>query len=273
MDKKIIALDLDDTLLSTDKTISEVNINALQELLDAGHYVAIDTGRPIHGIKKILGDYDVFNNKNVFYLGYQGAVGYHPHDDSVFFSDLMDSAKVVSLIDSIRAAGINAMAFDDEKIYTFDGNQDIFQYNTVTNEPFEYIKDTKELLDKNICKCMAISFEYPHTLLDFQKVIDPQIEGDFISMFSTPYFLEFINKTTGKGSGLSILAEKLGVEIENTVACGDERNDISMIKAAGVGVAVCNGQQVVRDSADYITENDNDHGAIAEVIYKFILNK
>ena len=78
---------------------------------------------------------------------------------------------------------------------------------------------------------------------------------------------------TDKGSGLKYISKFLNVPIENTVAVGDERNDIPMIQAAHVGVAVKNGHEDLKDAADYVTEHDNEHGAIAEIIEKFILNE
>ena len=71
---------------------------------------------------------------------------------------------------------------------------------------------------------------------------------------------------------MKYISKFLNVPIEHTVAAGDERNDIPMIQAAHVGVAVKNGHKELREAADYVTERDNEHGAIAEIIEKFILN-
>ena len=84
--------------------------------------------------------------------------------------------------------------------------------------------------------------------------------------------MEYIKKGTGKGDGVLKLAKLRGISVEDIVTVGDERNDISMIEAAGTGVAVANAREELKAIADYITEKDNNHGAIAEVINKFILN-
>ena len=76
---------------------------------------------------------------------------------------------------------------------------------------------------------------------------------------------------TGKGTGVSDLLRILNMPADATVAVGDEQNDISMIQAAGIGIATKNGIREVKDAADYITEYDNNHDAIAEVIERFIL--
>ena len=89
--------------------------------------------------------------------------------------------------------------------------------------------------------------------------------------FSRSEYLEYCPKDTDKGSGLRYISKFLNIPMENTVAVGDERNDIPMIQAANIGVAVKNGHEDLKKAADYITEHDNEHGAVAEVIEKFIL--
>ena len=91
------------------------------------------------------------------------------------------------------------------------------------------------------------------------------------SFFSCNEYLEICPKDTDKGSAVAYISQFLGVLPENTVAVGDERNDIPMIQAAHTGVAVKNSHPDIRQAADYITSRDSAHGAVAEVIDKFIL--
>ena len=84
-------------------------------------------------------------------------------------------------------------------------------------------------------------------------------------------YYEFINKDASKGKALKIIQDYYNIKDENTIAIGDEENDISMIKRAGIGVAMKNARQSVKYIADYVTENDNDHGGVLEVINKYIL--
>ena len=84
--------------------------------------------------------------------------------------------------------------------------------------------------------------------------------------------MEYIKKGTGKGDGVKKLASILGIDISDIICVGDERNDISMVTVAGVGVAMANARPELKAVADYVTENDNNHDGIAEVIRKFVLN-
>ena len=84
--------------------------------------------------------------------------------------------------------------------------------------------------------------------------------------------LEISGEGISKGIGLNILADHYGVSIEECIAIGNDENDISMIQCAGLGVAVQNARDSIKEVADFVTERDNNNGAIGEVIEKFILN-
>ena len=89
--------------------------------------------------------------------------------------------------------------------------------------------------------------------------------------YSSNRFIEFNHTGVNKGTGLMSLAGMLGVKTEETIAIGDNFNDLSMIKAAGLGVGVANSIEGIKKDCDYITKASNDEGAVAEVIEKFIL--
>ena len=90
-------------------------------------------------------------------------------------------------------------------------------------------------------------------------------------MYSSPYYLEIFPKEAGKGSAVKKLAEILGVPIGNTYAAGDEENDISMLEAAGVGVAMLNAKDAVKKVCDIVTKEDNDNDGLADIILGAII--
>lgn len=91
------------------------------------------------------------------------------------------------------------------------------------------------------------------------------------SAYSSPVFLEFYSKDAGKGNGLRTLCNMLNIPVENSYACGDEENDVTMLQAAGTGIAMQNATPIAKEAADIVTVADNDHDAIAEVIDRFFL--
>jgi hydroxymethylpyrimidine pyrophosphatase-like HAD family hydrolase len=98
--------------------------------------------------------------------------------------------------------------------------------------------------------------------------------GDDVTLFtSKPYFLEILPAGVDKGTALAKIAGFLGLKQEETLAIGDSMNDEGMIRWAGMGVAMINGDKRIKDIADYITEKNNDDDGVADVIEKYILSK
>ena len=121
-------------------------------------------------------------------------------------------------------------------------------------------------------KLIAIALEDTERLEKLRATLEASELGQEVTCaFSHPQYLEIYSRKAGKGNALQNLCKALHVHIRNSVAAGDEENDISMIEAAAVGVCMANGNPVVKEHADYVTENDNNHDGIAEIIDKYII--
>jgi hydroxymethylpyrimidine pyrophosphatase-like HAD family hydrolase len=113
----------------------------------------------------------------------------------------------------------------------------------------------------------------PGLLAPMEEIIRTYL-GEKITLFtSKPYFLEILPADTNKGTALAKVAELLGVKQEEVLAIGDSMNDEAMIRWAGIGVAMANGDQRIKDIAYQVTENTNDNDGVAEIIEKYILLK
>ena len=269
---KLLAVDMDGTLFDDDKNISKENLNAITKMLDQGNVFAFNTGRPNNALKRILSIYDEFKRDNVYMLGYQGVVGTEMNSDKVLFEDCIDNDTALELVAEILKADLTCLVFDNGCIYTFNENYFIESYKQVSRESLFYITDINTLKGKNITKIMAIDYDKPERLEQFRVSHASQFDDRYDNFFSHYAFLEYVKKGTGKGKGVRELAKQLNISLSNVIACGDEENDISMVEIAGVGVAMANARKELKDAADYVTVNDNNHSGIAEVINKFILN-
>lgn len=273
MSRKLLAVDMDGTLFNDDKTISKENLEAITKLLDAGHAFAFNTGRPNHALKEILSIYDEFKRENVYILGHQGVIGTKMLGDDTLFGDYMNNDDAREIISEVLKCGFTCVTFDASHIYTFNDNWFIESYKKLSGEQLKYLSSVDELKDKNITKLIAIDYDHPEALQAFKDEHEA-VYGDRAESFFSHYaFLEYIKKGTGKGDGVVKLANLLDIPVEDVITVGDERNDISMVEVAGVGVAMANGREELKAVADYVTENDNNHAGIAEVINKFILNQ
>ena len=131
-------------------------------------------------------------------------------------------------------------------------------------------RDLQFLAGQDIAKVL-----YENRDFDYLKKIEEELKditGNMDVSFSSNRYIEFNSKGVTKGAGLRFVAEMLGIKREETIAIGDNFNDLSMIQEAGLGVGVQNTIQGMRQYCDYITEATNDEGGVGEVIEKFILN-
>ncbi len=120
-------------------------------------------------------------------------------------------------------------------------------------------------------KVMLIDFNSHDRLELYRKWVESWGSDLLDCKYSCPEYLEIMNKGRSKGTALLETADLLGLPISCTYAVGDAENDISMIKAAGTGIAVSNAIGAVKEAADHVTARDNNHDAIAELIERFML--
>jgi Cof subfamily protein (haloacid dehalogenase superfamily) len=112
----------------------------------------------------------------------------------------------------------------------------------------------------------------PEKALEVENKLN-EMYGNELSIYrSEPFFVEIMPQNVDKAATLDVLVNMLGLNKENTICCGDGFNDLSMIKYAGIGVAMENAQEIVKESADYVTKSNDDDG-IVHVIEKFIFNE
>jgi hypothetical protein len=131
------------------------------------------------------------------------------------------------------------------------------------------VEDFKDYVDFDINKCLMTA--PPEKAAELEKEL-VQIYGDRLSIYrSEPFFIEIMPQNVDKATALDRMLETIGLTRENVICCGDGFNDISMIKYAGVGVAMGNAQPAVKDAADYIT-GTNDEDGLVQVMKEFIWN-
>lgn len=269
---RLIASDLDETLIMKDRTVCRENIEAIRKLKDLGVYFVCATGRPFftaYGTLKELGQYEEEGQYVISFNG--GAITENKGDRLIHFEGITfeqanelykrglkyDVCQHVYTKDTVYVSNINP----DEVAY-LDNRQEF----TAIDEP-----DLEFLRGQDIVKCLYENTDHAYLRSIAAELTD--ITSDMDVSYSSNRYLEFNKLGVNKGAGLLRLAAILGIDQKDTIAIGDNYNDLSMIKAAGLGVGVANTIESMKPECDYITERDCDHGAVAEVIEKFILSK
>ncbi len=270
MSSKILFTDIDDTLLNKDKSVSRENREAIRRLLEQGHYFVLMTGRPIATGRIVIRELEL-TQPGCYMAAYNGGVIYDCAAGRILSERTLPMEVTKELIDEAHKEGIYVQTYQRDTIITEKDGKELEFYLSNAVMRYKLVDDLFSSLDKEPNKVILINVDDTDRLRQFQES-HSYLEERSNSFFSHDEFLEYCPKGINKGSGVHYISSFLGIPMENTVAVGDERNDIAMVRAAHVGVAVKNAHSELMKVADYVTEHDNEHGAIAEVIEKYILS-
>ena len=277
-DIKLVALDLDGTLFDNSSRISKRNLTAIRSITDKGIHVVISTGRPFEGIP-----FDQIKGTGINYaITANGSGIYEISTGKCLYENAMDEALVTPILNFLLTRDIHMDAFIGGKGYTPIQCVETAQKLTVPSSIKNYIITTRTRLDnilqfihENQLKVqkMTLNF-YPAadgTLIDRETVRKFLVSNPSITTVCGGYNnLEFTRADANKGVGLRKLAEILGVNPDATMAIGDTENDLAIIEAAGIGVAMGNATDAVKARADYVTTTNTKDG-VAAAIEHFIL--
>lgn len=277
-DIKLVALDLDGTLFDNSSHISERNLTAIRSITDKGIHVVISTGRPFEGIP-----FDQIKGTGINYaITANGSGIYEISTGKCLYENAMDEELVTPILNFLLTRDIHMDAFIGGKGYTPVQCVETAQKLTVPSSIKNYIITTRTRLDnilqfihENQLKVqkMTLNF-YPAadgTLIDRETVRKFLVSNPSITTVCGGYNnLEFTRADANKGVGLRKLAEILGVNPDATMAIGDTENDLAIIEAASIGVAMGNATDAVKARADYVTTTNTKDG-VAAAIEHFIL--
>lgn len=270
MKSKILFVDLDATLLCDDKTISKKNREAIQKMLEQGHYFVIATGRSVESGRIVVKELGL-TMPGCYMIAFNGAVIYDCSADRILLKKSVPIEVVQELFEKAKRAGIYAQTYNNVDVITEKHTKELECYKQRSRMTYKLSENVLDALDEEPQKVLMIRLEQDGKLEKFQEKNRRWEKGRCNSFFSCKEYLEYVPEDTDKGTGLSYLVHLLNLPEVSTVAVGDERNDIPMLLKAHVGVAVKNATPETKAVADYVTKKDNNHDAIAEVINKFIL--
>ena len=270
---KLIAIDMDGTLLNEKKHIDKAEKEAIHEAIEAGIKIVLCTGRPLYGILPFYEELGLSELDSEGYVILNNGCSIHKTKDW-------------KLIDQV-----NFTSDDIEYLYKFSESydinftlvNDIYYFNIGRKPTDELIKDAgfvfSDITDISLeeaksgkHKIMKIMFlGDPEIMADFQEKNEDIIKSKYSGVLSQSYVYEVFPKDNNKGTGLKKLAEKLGIKQEEVMAIGDGNNDIEMFEYANYSVAMKNATELAKKSAKYETDS-NENDGVAKAIRKYALN-
>jgi len=268
MKKKIFFTDLDETLLTTEKKMTPATVEAVTRLTEKGHYLALTSGRPLVSVLEARSLLPI-SDRGLFYIANNGGLIVNAQTKECIREIRMKMDEVAFLFREAERAGIHIHAYTDDAIVSKRQTPELDFYQRTIHMPSLITGDVIGAMAEPPFKCLAISFEGRAKIEALRDSLLPWAQDRIALICSTDRLLEMFPAQSGKGAALQHLARHLGIPVADTVSAGDQDNDISMLKAAGVGIAMCNGSERARAAADIITDTDNNHDGLVPLLNRF----
>ena len=261
----MLVLDMDDTLLTDDHTISNENKEMLSKAQELGVYVILASGRPTPAMTAYAEELQLHNS---YMISYNGAVITDLKEDKILFEQTLTQQQIHDLYDYSLKSKTHIITYLDGKIVSETDSEYIEIEKNITGLEHNKVLSFKDEVKSAAVKCILL--EEPSYLKQVEEDLKIAMPHLSVSM-SKPFFLEVAQNGIDKGASIKILAEKLNILQSEIIAVGNAGNDLTMIEYAGLGVWVDNVTPELRDKGDVIVASNNNHG-VAEVVRRFILN-
>lgn len=275
MKYELIAIDMDGTLLNGKNEISIRNKEAIQRAKDLGVKIVLSTGR----LFTSANEYASYLGLTTPIISCNGAFIAEKNKSNIIYDSAMDKEVAKRIIEISEEENIYYHFYDDKSLYITEKNASSDLFKEWTEESSVYhgmdfytmMNPLREIEEDGIKVYKYIIVDDDkEKLLHFRNKVS-KLPG--VEVASSWYNnIEIMNEGVTKGNGLKKLCKKLNIPCSKIIAIGDNENDISMLKVAGLAVVMENGDELAKKYADYITDTNEEDG-VAKVIEKFILNK
>ncbi|MBU7593090.1 Cof-type HAD-IIB family hydrolase [Metabacillus halosaccharovorans] len=267
MSYKMIVLDLDDTLLRDDHSISVRTKDALMKAQELGVKVVLASGRPTFGMRHIAQELNL-DHYGSFILSFNGGQIINCSTEEEMFSSTLTPEAIHKLYEVSVREGVFIHTYMGDEIITQDENPYTDIEANLTGLPIKIVPNFVSAVNEPVVKSLMVG--PPEQLKEVERKLQTELADEFSIMRSKPYFLEFTEKGVTKGTSLDQLIQTCGIKREEVIAIGDSYNDLSMIEFAGLGVAMGNAPDDIKEIANFVTDTNMNDG-VAKVVEEFIL--
>lgn len=267
---ELIVIDLDGTLLNNKHQLSERNEKALKAAIEQGVKVVIATGKTRHSARDVIAKL-ALTTPGIYLQG----LAIYDGDGHVIHEQRLDPELARQVITFAEDRGFDMIAYSGSKILVRQVTQRATELTEQYGEPApEAIGALQNVLgEMPINKLIAIRHGDARKIKALRWQLGKQLDGKGRLMQAMiPDMLEILPPNASKASALKVLLKQIGVNAENILAIGDGENDIEMLQMAGIGVAVGNAHQMLKDIADHVVGTNEEDG-VAQALEQFVLKK
>ena len=258
---RAIALDLDGTLTNHEKVVTPKTREALLQAAAKGAVIILASGRPTYGIEPVAECLEL-NQRGGYILSYNGGNIVNAKTGEKLFSQFLPDEVIPELYAYAKENGHALLGYAGNEIITeMPDDQYVKEETRINKMNIRKVENLFEALEPHPTK-LLMTGDPSDMLKAEQELLD--VVGDKMDVFrSAPFFLELVPKGIDKAQSLRRLLAKINLTPADMIAFGDGYNDLSMLKLAGMGVAMANAAPEVRADADYITLSNEEDGVAA----------
>lgn len=264
MKYKLVAVDMDGTLLDTNGKIRNETALAIKKTINNGVQFIVSTGRPIQGIKKYN---DILNLKGPA-ITYNGAMIVSLENGEILYEQSLKKSDAKKILNIGNKNEITMCVWSKNQLYVNILNDKVNNYIKLSGVKPILIYNYQELLEKPISKILW--YDTVEKLEEVKKELSFDLFEEVTFCNTQPIFLEFFNSRVSKGEALKFIGKIYSISTHEMIAIGDGANDLSMIQYAGLGVAMGNASIEIKNCAQFITAS-NDENGVGKVLEKFVL--
>ena len=267
---RIIACDLDETLLKLDRTIDQRDIDSIRRLKEYGVKFVPATGRGFNSVQGTLKELGLFEEEGQYVISYNGGAVTENKGNRLLHFEGISFELASELYRRGLSYDVCIHVYTKDMVYAYNYVQEEIDYLAGRMEVTEIFDDNIDFLKgQEIVKCLYMNTDRAY----LQKIAEDlkDITGNIDVSYSSNRYIEFNHRGVNKGEGLRRLAEALGVDMKDTIAIGDNLNDLPMILVAGLGAGVQNSVEEMKKDCDYVTKATCNEAAVTEVIEKFVI--
>lgn len=263
---KLVALDIDGTLLNADREISDRVKKTIYDVRKKGVKVILSSGRGYMGVKRFVEELEL----EELVLCLNGAAVSDASGEELVFSENVDPNVCKKVIEFCEEHNIYTILFVGKDAYVNERNHKAEFFELHDRIKVNAVGKLSRFYNGHPTGKLLMHDEYEN-LKKLRDRIENELKEKINVTFSLPYFLEAYSPKTSKGLMLSKVAEYYGIKREEVIAMGDGENDLSMIEYAGMGIAMGNAVDIVKQKANFITKPNTEDG-VAYALEKFILS-
>lgn len=270
LDVKIIALDLDDTLLNHELIITSRTVTALQKAAARGIYIVLCSGRAENAILPYVRQLNIAGSQSGRYLiAINGAEVFDLHMRLPVMTKKLSAGVLQFVYEEAKKRGLPAQVYDASTIYASVDNKWTQVDAQLCGLRLKIVDEFYDFMEAGHPK-MVIPAD-PEDIKDFMPFLQEKLKGKAEIFISKPYFLEIMPPECGKGEAVLWLADRLGIPQSQTMAFGDSMNDETMIRKTAYGVAMSNGLPYIQEIAKFVTRRSNEEDGIGDFIEEYVL--